>query len=145
MIVANFDGCCEPKNPGGAIGCGVVIKQDGNIVNQITWFKSADKNNSNNIAEYQAFILCLQDLLERDLQTAEIVIKGDSALVINQMNGSWRVKEGLYVSYAIRAQKLLKNFTNLTLVWVPREQNEEADVLSKRELITRNIHITKRD
>jgi hypothetical protein len=89
---------------------------------------------SNNVAEY-AGVLCVLKYL-RSLPPARAIIRGDSNLVINQLNGKWRIRKGLYLSTAIEAKELLAYLHGLgwqvSLCWIPRAQNEECDALSKK-------------
>jgi ribonuclease HI len=65
-----------------------------------------------------------------------VTIHGDSNLVINQLNGKWRVRKGLYLSITIETKALLAYLRGLgwqiSFCWIPREQNEECDALSKK-------------
>jgi ribonuclease HI len=65
-----------------------------------------------------------------------VTIHGDSNLVINQLNGKWRVRKGLYLSIAIETKELLAYLRGLgwqiNFSWIPRERNEECDALSKK-------------
>ena len=65
---------------------------------------------------------------------AEIVVKGDSMLVINQMFGSWKIKSGLYAPLAKKASELLSRFIDIKGEWIPRDLNDVADELSKAAL-----------
>ena len=130
-ILCHFDGSCEPRNPGGNMGFGVVMKADGNLFHEWTHFVRAHPHNSNNVAEYGALEYCLNKLIEMGLQDHEIEIRGDSKLVIQQMSGKWKMKGGMYLNYARACKGLLPNFSNLSFRWIPREQNHEADILSK--------------
>lgn len=129
-----FDGSCMPSNPGGTIGYGVYIT-DG--VNEFRKSKTLlpDPKNTNNIAEYLGFIFLLK--LMNSKTNCEIQIFGDSKLVISQMRGEWEIKKGAYKPYALEAQPLLEELKKNNIVsieWVPREQNEEADNQSKSHL-----------
>jgi ribonuclease HI len=122
-----FDGACEPKNPGGKIGAGIYIT-DG--VNEFAdnIFIEANPKNTNNIAEYMAFIRVLELMKNKTDSTIEIF--GDSMLVVNQMNGEWQIKNGAYKEYAFKAMPLLNNLrkkNGVVVKWIPREQNEKAD------------------
>jgi ribonuclease HI len=57
------------------------------------------------------------------------------------MTNQWRIHNGLYYKYAIKAKELVSKFPNIKFNWIPRELNTEADELSKSELIKRNIVI----
>jgi ribonuclease HI len=66
-----------------------------------------------------------------------VTIHGDSNLVINQLNGKWRVRKGLYLSIAVETKELLAYLRGLgwqiNFCWIPREQNEKCDALSKKK------------
>jgi ribonuclease HI len=89
---------------------------------------------SNNVAEYEGVLQVLKYLAPRP--PGRVTIHGDSNLVINQLNGKWRVRKGLYVSIALEAKALLAHLHDLgwqlNLCWIPRAQNEECDALSKK-------------
>lgn len=142
-IVAYFDGCCEPINPGGTASYGVVIQKDGETIHEASKVflpeKGRERETSNNVAEYSGFRHILEWLIGEALNEAEIKIFGDSNLVIQQMFGSWRIKKGLYTPIAWRCCELLKEFTKISGHWIPREQNALADKLSKEELIKAGI------
>jgi ribonuclease HI len=139
MIEAWFDGCCEPKNPGGNCGFGAVMYQDKKRIWDHSGFIPASPETSNNVGEYLAFIAILERLIEMNFTDVWVKIYGDSKLVIEQMFGTWSIKSGFYVPHAVKARKLLEKFTNIKGEWIPREQNGVADELSKAELIKRNV------
>ena len=142
MITLNFDGACEPKNPGGFASYGVVVIRDGERIFEDTAlfdpFKLHGKT-SNNLAEYSGFLAGLKFLISKGLQHEEILVCGDSKLVIEQMFGYWRIKKGIYVDLALEARHLLKQFPRIRGRWIPREENFIADELSKRELIKAKV------
>jgi len=97
---------------------------------------------SNNVAEYAALIAVLEYLLDNALTSERVVIRGDSNLVIQQMIGNWAIRKGAYVPLAKHAQQLLRKFpVQPELRWVPREENEEADRLSKAALAKRGVAV----
>ena len=89
---------------------------------------------SNNVAEYAALIALLEWFIEQELCNQEIMVKGDSMLVINQMFGTWKIKNGLYAPLAKKARDLLSRFTKIQGEWIARDRNEVADGLSKDAL-----------
>jgi len=145
MIEAWFDGCCEPKNPGGFAGYGAVVLDHGNKIWEMSGFLDKSPKTSNNVAEYMAFIQILEFLLKDGLNKRTITVRGDSRLVLYQMfedpeiRKPWRIKKGFYIPYARKAEKLLENFNKIRCEWIPREENGIADELSKAELIKRNV------
>ena len=122
---------------------GAVIIKDGQRVwsqSQIFFpMKGREKETSNNVAEYNGFLAVLLQLKGMDLQQEEIHVYGDSNLVIQQMSGNWKIKQGFYVPFALSARKLVHQFPRLKLHWIPREENSLADELSKAELIKNGV------
>jgi ribonuclease HI len=134
MIIAYFDGSCEPKNPGGAMGIGAIIYEDGKTLYAYSYGVPAKKENSNNVAEYMAFEAVLGYIQLENISGEQIHIYGDSKLVVQQMNNKWKIKEGRYVEYANRCKELLrelKQTNKINVTWIPRERNSKADELSK--------------
>jgi ribonuclease HI len=132
--LAWFDGPCEPANPGGTATFGAVVRDDDRtILLQGYGLVGKGSTMSNNLAEYAGVLHVLKYLSYRP--PGQVTIHGDSSLVINQLNGRWRVRKGLYLSTAIEAKVLLAYPHNpgwqINLMWIPREQNEECDMLSK--------------
>ena len=136
-----FDGACEPRNPGGAMGMGAVIFDDYFELYTFSGFAPMHRNNSNNLAEYKALEWLLDIINTEELNEKPIRIYGDSMLVIRQMCGWWKIKQGRYVKTALRCKKKLAELTKakIDFFWIPREQNEIADEYSKAQLIKNNI------
>ena len=132
MIEGYFDGVCEPRNPGGHAAWGALVKIDGNEVMAQGGYCGVGKKMSNNVAEYSAFIAVAEEIAKHP---GIAIIRGDSKLVINQLNGEWGVNGGLYVPFYERAMKLWTKLRDRTqLMWVPRDENSVCDVLSKQVL-----------
>lgn len=141
---AYFDGACEPFNPGGNMGIGACIYEEGVEIYSYSHFVKKDRTNSNNVAEYLGLTVILNYLIAQQYSDRDIEIFGDSKLVINQMKGLWRIKQGRYVDYAIDCTKsiqLLKHTKNIRFrwQWIPREENYYADELSKASMIKNKV------
>jgi ribonuclease HI len=144
MIEAWFDGACEPVNPGGHGAWGAIVKVDGPIVYREGGYCGAGPSISNNVAEYSGFCAALTEALR---YPGEIRVRGDSRLVICQLSdeaaracgypGKWKMKGGLYQPFYERAVQLLE--PRVALEWVPRENNNECDVLSKEVLRAKGV------
>lgn len=142
MLVIYVDGACEPCNPNGVASWGFLIYERNDkdrIIGPIHrdhGIVGEGEGMSNNVAEYSALIAALEYLLEygEEIPRKEkILVRSDSQLLIQQMQGNWRVREGLYVKYYYEADKLRNKFKmNMQFEWIPREANEEADRLSRR-------------
>ena len=128
MITIYFDGLCKPKNPGGVATYGYVIYKDGEKVKSGCGVVGSGAGMTNNVAEYSALKHAME-WVSRNSVKDEIVIKGDSQLVIHQMNGTWQIKSATSKKFVPEIQRMLEG-RKTRFVWIPREQNEEADQLS---------------
>jgi len=135
IITLNFDGSCSPVNPGGEMGFGTLIKFDGKILFQNSESAPASPRNSNNVAEYMSLVRGLEWLIANKYQNEQIIVRGDSQLVIMQMSGEWRAKGGMYYHAYKLAAMLAEEFTDITYEWIPRVENDEADQLSRTVLV----------
>lgn len=136
-----IDGACAPINPGGTASYGVVVRYGENVLFEKGGIVGTGPAMSNNVAEYSGLIAFLEWYVGRDDKGVPR-IHSDSKLLIRQMNGEWRVKQGLYVPYYNRAQALVQgNSLHLNFWLVPREQNEEADKWSKKALLDAGVKL----
>jgi ribonuclease HI len=136
-IDAWFDGCCEPHNPGGHAAYGALVKVDGEIVFSEGRYIGSGSEISNNVAEYQGVIAVLEQITGLHGQA---VVRGDSQLVINQLKRKWKARKGLYLPSYEKAIVLADSLrSRVRFEWIPREQNNECDQLSKKPLLDRNI------
>src|SRR5437588_5779992 len=82
---------------------------------------------TNNIAEYTGLIKALEHA--KRLGARRLLIQSDSELIINQMNGSYKVKHpGLLPLYE-EADELRRSFDHVSLRHIRREHNKRADLL----------------
>jgi ribonuclease HI len=136
MYLLQFDGAADP-NPGKGSGAYVLFgppEKEGdwlvrNVIEEGFKYLSHATNNE---AEYTGLILGLEKALEHNVEA--IKIEGDSMLVVNQVLGQWRVKEPRLVKYHSRAVELLARFKQRSIIHIPRENNKDADTLSKEGL-----------
>ena len=84
---------------------------------------------TNNEAEYDTLIAALEDLIGRIEKAGRrpeefsIEIRGDSALVINQVSGRWKAKEPRMEERRDRCRELLARFKAVTLKIQPRAES----------------------
>jgi ribonuclease H / adenosylcobalamin/alpha-ribazole phosphatase len=116
-------------NPGAA-AYGAVLK-DAETGEVIAEDAAAIGIASNNVAEYSALIAGLR-LAERFAPEADIEVRMDSKLVVEQMSGRWKIKHPSMKPLALEANRLAPFGTTYT--WVPREQNKHADRLANEAL-----------
>ena len=60
-----------------------------------------------------------------------MVVKGDSMLVVKQVNGEWKTEHPGLRSLRPQAGELLARFDNSRVEWIPREENRRADELGR--------------
>lgn len=138
-VIAYFDGLCEPKNPRGIATFGYVIYlKEKKLRGYGLAAKPFSKDSTNNVAEYMG-VICLMEELSR-LNVRGSVVRGDSQLVIRQLRGEYKVKAPRIRPLYERASELARRL-EVTFQWVPREENEEADKLSRvaYELVRKGI------
>ncbi len=97
---------------------------------------------TNNEAEYQAVTFALKKVKQligkEKARNSEIEIRSDSELLINQLNGQFKIKEKNLVPFFIEIWNLKQDFGEVKFTQIPREKNKEADALVNRELDSQN-------
>ena len=133
VVYLNFDGLCEPKNPGGVATYGFVVKDErGRVIcsgKGVVGAGMFGDDVTNNVAEYTALIKALECLRKKGIKD-RVLIRGDSQLVIRQLRGEYKVRSPRVRPLYERAKELLEGL-DYELQWVPRSLNEEADKLSR--------------
>ncbi|MEA2682697.1 MAG: ribonuclease / adenosylcobalamin/alpha-ribazole phosphatase [Chloroflexota bacterium] len=125
-VVLHSDGGAR-GNPGPAgIGVVVEVERDGrrDLVEEIAETIGVA---TNNVAEYRALIRGLE--AARGLSADEVSCFLDSQLVVEQMNGRYKVKHENVVGLHRQATDLARAFRRVTYSYVPRAQNAGADRL----------------
>lgn len=131
MIKVYFDGACWPRSPGGHIGWGFFVWERRNKQQYQDYGYGPPGRTTCNLAEYWAAHEAVVYLLRQGLERKRIIIYGDSKLVVKQMNGKWKIHEGVYESVARTTYELVQQFEQLKFQWVPRANNSYADYLSR--------------
>lgn len=130
-----FDGACEPKNPGGYACYGwCLFSPDNCLIASGSGCDGHGEGQTNNTAEYAALENALLYIKEQNL-TIPLLCKGDSMLVVNQVSLKWNCKKKHLEIRRDRIRNLLEIVGRpWKMQWIPREENEEADMLSKIHL-----------
>lgn len=125
LLVIEADGGSR-GNPGHS-GSGAVVMDmaSGEILAEIGLYGGIA---SNNVAEYKAMIAGVRRALEID-PDADLLIRMDSKLVVEQMSGRWRIKHPDMAELAAEARGLLTG-TPVRFEWIPRLDNSRADKLA---------------
>ena len=80
---------------------------------------------SNNATEYEACLQCLCIVVE--LGVKRLMVYGDSALVINQLNKDWSHSSEKMDAYCAEIRKLEGKFYGIEYHHVVQDQNQLAD------------------
>jgi ribonuclease HI len=115
------------------MGFGVLIRRGEEELFSARRSEPASQRNSNNVAEYKSLIIALEWLEAIGYLETPVLVRGDSKLVIEQMSGRWKIKTGFYAAQARKAKELAARFKDIRYQWIPREENEKADSLSRKE------------
>lgn len=139
-LILNFDGSCGPRNPNGDMGFGWAIRlaKTEDYIAEGWGFQLYDgsQETSNNLAEWYALYYGLKYILDNNIQFERLNIIGDSALVINQATGRWRISSEK--AYSIGAELYLNEIKplfeerNHNFYWEGRSCNEYCDFLSNK-------------
>ncbi len=116
-------------NPGPAACAFVATDDRGRLIHQQGFYLGETTNNQ---AEYQAVIEALKWASTLNPQPATLNFYLDSQLVVNQLNGLFKIKDQILKikNLEIKNYKLkIKNFS-----YVPRAQNSQADLLVNQTL-----------
>jgi len=87
---------------------------------------------TNNVAEYTGVVRALA--LADELGAAEVQLLLDSMLIVEQLNGRWRVKDAKLKPLHAEAKRLLGRFDKWRAAHVPRAQNSAADALANEAI-----------
>ena len=116
-------------NPGPAGAGAVLLDADGHVIAELTKFLGVT---TNNVAEYQGFIIGLEEARRRGVD--DLDVRMDSKLVVEQVSGRWKIKHPNMKPLALKAGELFATFPTRTIVHVPRDANAIADALSNRAI-----------
>lgn len=133
-----FDGGCRPTNPGNAYGSFEIACAEHLYSRKSSRIEFGFM--SSNMAEYTAMNHALKTLLN-DSQNGGVLVKtkshpilpkriileifSDSNLLVQQLNGRWRVKASHIAELVAESKGLLLAFAHWKLTWRPRQMNVE--------------------
>ena len=122
------DGVAEP-NPGPAAIGAAIKDEQGKLIASIS---QPIGRATNNQAEYRAIIAALEKAI--GLGADQVDMRSDSELVVNQINGRYRVKNAALKSLHQQVKRLQRQLKGFTITHIPRQQNKEADSLAGKAL-----------
>jgi ribonuclease HI len=132
MNVIHSDGGSR-GNPGPA-ACGIIIEIQNMTPIELSKYLGVRTNNE---AEYEGVILALEWLVGNSETTTnkEIIFLIDSELVVNQLNGKYKIKKAELQLLVIKIRNLIEQLnTKIFFKHIPREENKIADFLVNKEL-----------
>ena len=131
MIYKVFTDGGSRGNPGKAACAFVVYDDAGNLREKRGNYLGIATNNE---AEYNGVIRAL-DYLQTVKDIEEVNFFLDSQLVVNQLNGFWKVKEPRMRDLLLKIRERESGIArNISFSYVPREQNTVADALLNETL-----------
>ncbi len=133
-VVAYFDGGFHKNTKLAGFGAVVYYTQNGNR-HRIRMNERANEIESNNEAEYAAFAYLVDILEEFGITRQEVLFKGDSQVVLNQLSGEWPCYEPEFNLWLDRIENKLKKL-RITPKYeaISRKENTEADRLATQAL-----------
>ncbi len=109
-------------NPGPSASGYVIMDMDNQIILKSGVYVGITTNNQ---AEYRSLQFGLEEA--HKLGASEVDVYMDSLLVINQMKGIFKVKNGELIPLQKEIQEFAKRFKKISYTHVPRELNKLAD------------------
>ena len=116
-------------NPGIAGGGFVVFRGVENVLEGSEYYGTK----TNNQAEYLALRTALRESFER-FPDSNIHCYMDSQLVVEQMNGNYKVKSANVRPLYDEVSRISEQFKSFTIEHIDREQNGRADSLANRAM-----------
>lgn len=130
--VMRFDGGSR-GNPGSA-GAGMVIYDGEDGCEIWSGCQYIGARNTNNEAEYMGLITGLQCALS--LGVKNVVVQGDSQLILRQIGGEYKVKSPSLKPYHEQAVTLANKFASFQTSHIERARNARADELANEAMDT---------
>jgi ribonuclease HI len=130
-----FDGCSK-GNPGKAGAGAVLYRTDprkADLIEIWSYSEFVGATQTNNYAEYMGLILGLAEAVRKCLPN--LLVKGDSLLIIKQMQGAYQVHAPHLLPLYQRACILAKNIDSVQFQHVYRTENKRADALANLAII----------
>jgi ribonuclease H / adenosylcobalamin/alpha-ribazole phosphatase len=118
-------------NPGPA-GYGAVVRDALTGVVLAELYESLGTT-TNNVAEYSGLVAGLKKAAEL-APGADVEVRMDSKLVVEQMTGRWQIKHPALKPLAAQARDLSLRLGRISYQWVPRARNTHADRLANKAM-----------
>jgi probable phosphoglycerate mutase len=93
----------------------------------IAWISEFLGVQTNNVAEYTGVLRALDLAIELGAGSVDLLL--DSKLIVEQVNGRWKVKDSKMIPLHAEVKARLARFGRWSATHVPRAQNKQADAL----------------
>lgn len=123
------------NNPGPAATGFVLKNEDGKVLKKGGRFLGQATNNE---AEYQALLDGLR--AAKGFNPESLTCFLDSSLVVNQLNGTFKIKEPRLRNLVFEVKTLEREFRLIRYSYIPREENKEADATVNQILDEKASH-----
>ena len=120
-----FDGAFSLEGAGAGV---LLIAPTGEHLKYVIQMHFPREVSTNNTTEYEGLLAGLR--IAADLGIKKLVVRGDSQLVVKQVNKDYQ--SPLMKAYVDKVRKLEERFDGIQAEHVPRAENDIADYLSKR-------------
>ena len=129
-LVVEADGGSR-GNPGPA-GYGAVVRDatTGKVLAEVS---ESIGRATNNVAEYSGLIAGLRAAAAA-ARGADVEVRMDSKLVVEQMSGRWQIKHPAMRPLAAKAREAARALGRVSYTWVPRSRNAHADRLANQAM-----------
>ena len=129
-LVVEADGGSR-GNPGPA-GYGAVVRDaaTGEVIAEVS---ESIGRATNNVAEYSGLIAGLR-AAAAIARGADVEVRMDSKLVVEQMSGRWQIKHPDMRPLAAKARETARALGRVSYTWVPRSRNAHADRLANQAM-----------
>jgi ribonuclease H / adenosylcobalamin/alpha-ribazole phosphatase len=118
-------------NPGPA-GYGAVVR-DADSGEVLAELSESLGTTTNNVAEYSGLVAGLEKAADL-APGADVDVRMDSKLVVEQMSGRWQIKHPALQPLASRASQAARRLGRVRYEWVPRARNAHADRLANQAM-----------
>jgi ribonuclease HI len=127
-----FDGGSR-GNPGLA-GAGMVLYDDDTGKEIWCGCKYLGKDMTSNQAEYSSLLLGLE--AAQSLGIHQLIVEGDSELIVRQINGTYKVRNAKLREYFEAVQERIQKLDSFQIQQIPRAKNARADELANQAMGT---------
>jgi len=127
-LVLYTDGASH-GNPGES-GVGIVMCDINH--KEIKGFKKYIGVTTNNVAEYVALIIALQEAMK--VRVKDVAVFSDSELLVRQILGIYKVRDDRLKQFFAIVENLREYFNNFSIEYIEREKNTTADKLAAQAI-----------